>query len=62
MKNIRSLLFTSFALLPEASAAAVERTLAAAAYTGQRGDGKIYACSLESARRISSGETGESAV
>lgn len=49
-------------MVSEASAAAVEKALAAAAHTGQRGDGKIYAYSLESARRISSGETGEAAV
>lgn len=49
-------------MVPEASAAAVEKTVAAAAHTGQRGDGKIYVYSLETARRISSGETGETAV
>jgi nitrogen regulatory protein PII len=49
-------------MVSEARAAAVEKALAAAAHTGQRGDGKYYAYSIESARRISSGETGEAAV
>lgn len=40
----------------------VERAIAEAAHTGQRGDGKIYALSLEAARRISTGETGEAAT
>ena len=49
-------------MVSDTRAVAVENALATAAHTGQRGDGKIYAYSLESARRISSGETGEAAV
>ena len=37
-------------------------TIAKAAHTGLRGDGKIYVFPLEQAVRISTGERGESAV
>ncbi len=37
-------------------------TIAKAAHTGLRGDGKIYVLPLEEAVRISSGERGEKAV
>ena len=37
-------------------------TIAKAAHTGLRGDGKIYVLPLEQAVRISSGERGEKAV
>ena len=37
-------------------------TIAEAAHTGLRGDGKIYVLPLEEAVRISSGERGEKAV
>ncbi len=40
----------------------VEQAIASAAHTGQRGDGKIYTLPLESAQRISTGESGETAV
>lgn len=43
-------------------AAEVARAIAKAAHTGNRGDGKVYIHTLESALRISSGETGETAV
>ncbi|MBL9219396.1 MAG: P-II family nitrogen regulator [Opitutaceae bacterium] len=49
-------------MVPDAAQAAAEQAIASAAHTGQRGDGKIYALSLDSARRISSGETAETAV
>ena len=49
-------------MVPDASAAAVEHAIATAAHTGQRGDGKIYVLPLASARRLSTGETGETAV
>lgn len=42
--------------------AAVVRTIAAAARTGNRGDGKIYVVDLLRAHRISTGEEGAAAV
>ena len=43
-------------------AAAVESAIAAAAHTGHRGDGKVYVLPLNTARRISTQETGGDAV
>ena len=43
-------------------AAAVESTIATAAHTGLRGDGKIYVLPLSEARRISTNETGAAAI
>ena len=43
-------------------APAVESAIATAAYTGHRGDGKVYVLPLGTARRISSKEAGEAAV
>ncbi len=43
-------------------AEAVESAIATAAHTGHRGDGKIYVLPLASARRISTGQTGNEAV
>lgn len=40
----------------------VADAIARAAHTGHRGDGKIYVQALDSARRISTGETAEAAV
>jgi nitrogen regulatory protein P-II 1 len=41
---------------------AAERAIATAAHTGQRGDGKIYVLPIGSARRISTGESGDTAI
>ena len=49
-------------MVPDAAQAATEQAIAAAAHTGQRGDGKIYVLPLTSARRISTDDSGESAV
>lgn len=49
-------------MMHDANAAAVEQAIATAAHTGRRGDGKIYVLPLASAQRISTGETGETAV
>lgn len=49
-------------MVADTAQAAVEHAIAKAAHTGHRGDGKIYALPLNSARRISTNETGETAV
>lgn len=49
-------------MVSDAIQSVVEKAIAVAAHTGQRGDGKIYALPLDSARRISTGETAEAAV
>ncbi len=40
----------------------VLKAIEQSAYTGLRGDGKIYICSVQDALRISSGERGEKAI
>lgn len=40
----------------------LSRVIQAAAHTGLRGDGKIFVLPVESAQRIGSGDTGDSAV
>ena len=49
-------------MVEDSLAAAVESAIAVTAHTGLRGDGKIYVLSLDAARRISTGETGPTAV
>lgn len=49
-------------MVPDATAALVEKAILTAAHTGQRGDGKFYVLPLGSARRISTGESGDPAV
>ncbi len=49
-------------MVPDERVVALTRAIAAAAHTGNRGDGKVYVMPLESALRVSSGETGETAV
>ena len=49
-------------MLPDSISAAVQDAIALAAHTGRRGDGKIYELPLGTARRISTGETGEAAL
>ena len=49
-------------MVDDALAAAVESVIAATAHTGLRGDGKVYVLPLDTARRISTGETGTTAV
>lgn len=47
---------------PDAHAAEVERRITGVARTGQPGDGKILVLPLESAVRIATGESGDSAL
>ncbi len=49
-------------MVPDERVVALTKAIAAAAHTGNRGDGKVYVMPLESAVRVSSGETGETAV
>ncbi|ACB77717.1 P-II family nitrogen regulator [Opitutus terrae] len=49
-------------MVPDDRVEALTRAIAAAAQTGNRGDGKVYVMPLESAVRVSSGETGNAAV
>ncbi len=49
-------------MVSDATAALVEKAILAAAHTGQRGDGKLYVLPLGTARRISTGESGDIAV
>jgi len=57
MPQVRVEVMTSDALAPKVAAVITE-----AAHTGNRGDGKVYVYSLDSAVRISTHETGEGAV
>jgi nitrogen regulatory protein P-II 1 len=49
-------------MVSDATAALVEQAILTAAHTGQRGDGKLYVLPLGTARRISTGENGDTAV
>lgn len=49
-------------MVSDATATLVEKAILAAAHTGQRGDGKLYILPLGAARRISTGESGNTAV
>jgi nitrogen regulatory protein P-II 1 len=49
-------------MIPDSITERVQNAIATAAHTGRRGDGKIYELPLTSARRISTGETGEDAL
>jgi nitrogen regulatory protein P-II 1 len=49
-------------MVSDTLAPTVESTIAGAAHTGMRGDGKVYVLPLGTARRISTGETGAEAV
>lgn len=49
-------------MVPDAIAALVEKAMLAAAHTGQGGDGKLYTLPLATARRISTGESGDTAI
>lgn len=49
-------------MVQDDDADAVAKAIAKAAHTGNRSDGKVYVFPLESALRISTGETGEVAV
>lgn len=49
-------------MVPDDRVEVLMKAIASAAHTGNRGDGKVYTIPLESAVRVSSGETGETAV
>ena len=49
-------------MVPDDRVDALTKAISAAAHTGNRGDGKVYIMPLESALRVSSGETGGIAV
>lgn len=49
-------------MVPDAFAATVQSVIAKAAHTGNRGDGKVFVLPLESALRISTGESGDKVV
>lgn len=49
-------------MVSDALAATVQSAIAKAAHTGNRGDGKVFVLSLESAVRISTGESGDRTV
>lgn len=49
-------------MVSDATASLVEKAILTAAHTGQRGDGKLYVLPLAAARRISTGESGGTAV
>lgn len=49
-------------MVPDDRVAALTKAIAAAAHTGNRGDGTVYVMPLESAVRVSSSEAGETAV
>lgn len=49
-------------MVSDGLAPSVENAILTAAHTGQRGDGKLYILSLTGARRISTGESGDTAI
>ena len=49
-------------MVADEDAAVIGKAIAEAARTGNRGDGKVYALPVESALRISTGETNKSAM
>ncbi|MCC6415617.1 MAG: P-II family nitrogen regulator [Opitutaceae bacterium] len=49
-------------MVSDEEAESVGNAIARAAHTGNRGDGKVYTLHVESALRVSTGETGTSAV
>ncbi|MDX2110362.1 MAG: P-II family nitrogen regulator [Verrucomicrobiota bacterium] len=49
-------------MVPDEHADAIGKVIAAAAKTGNRGDGKVYVLPVDSALRISTGESGDSAI